>query len=218
MLCLRTFGGTEAFTITSTNVTLAPVRMQRGRGSGVGVRGPRQYPPLFPLGRPCAGLARPSTPLGVRNKDVDTRDKPAQDDFTWSNTEFGHGMLEAGISPDSPALARERLTSTQGPGTRTSNAGAKESAAGRFRSPAAGSQRRSPSPPIDPIRSKPSGHAVAFDGSRVEFDAEPGALRQPDHAVGVGPDRLLQQLVAQPVRVLVKFQHQPVRDRGGEMQ
>jgi hypothetical protein len=44
--------------------------------------------------------------------DVDTRDKPAQDDFTLSSTEYEHGMLEAGTSPDSPAPKEERCRSS----------------------------------------------------------------------------------------------------------
>jgi hypothetical protein len=41
------------------------------------------------------------------NEDVGTRDKPAQDGFALSSTEFEHAMLEAGASPDSPARSRE---------------------------------------------------------------------------------------------------------------
>jgi hypothetical protein len=45
-------------------------------------------------------LTRPSTPSGARNKDVDTRDKPAQDDrksFPASRIQ----VFLAAISPDS---------------------------------------------------------------------------------------------------------------------
>src|SRR5207249_3283974 len=60
--------------------------------------------------------------------------------------------------------------------------------------------------------------AVAFDCGRVELDAETGPLRQPDRAVALLAERLLQELVAQPIWVLVEFEHQPVRDRGDKMQ
>src|SRR5206468_11640389 len=60
--------------------------------------------------------------------------------------------------------------------------------------------------------------AVAFECGRVELDAEAGTLRQPDRAAALLAERLLQELVAQPVWVLVEFEHQPVRDRGDEVQ
>jgi len=35
--------------------------------------------------------------FNARNEDVDTRDKPAQDDFTLSSPEYRHGMLKTEI-------------------------------------------------------------------------------------------------------------------------
>ena len=52
----------------------------------------------------------------------------------------------------------------------------------------------------------------------VEFDAEPRPPRHRDHAVAVDRQRLLQQVVAQAVRVLVEFGFEAVRDRGKEVQ
>jgi hypothetical protein len=60
--------------------------------------------------------------------------------------------------------------------------------------------------------------AVAGDGGRVELDAEPRALRHLDHAVVVDRQRLLQEVVAQAVRVLVKFEIEAVRDGREKMQ
>jgi hypothetical protein len=51
-----------------------------------------------------AGLDPAIHGFDAHNEDVDTRDKPAQDDFTLSVTECEQGMPEARISPDSPAL------------------------------------------------------------------------------------------------------------------
>src|SRR5215471_12442595 len=60
--------------------------------------------------------------------------------------------------------------------------------------------------------------AIALYRDRVELDAETGPLWQADRAVALLAERLLQELVAQPVWVLVEFEHQPVRDRGHEVQ
>jgi hypothetical protein len=54
-----------------------------------------------------AGLDPAIHAFDACNEDVDTRDKPAQDDFISSSIECEHGMLEAGISPYSPALSRQ---------------------------------------------------------------------------------------------------------------
>jgi hypothetical protein len=54
-----------------------------------------------------AGLDPAIHGFDAHEEDVDTRDKPAQDDVTLSGTEYEHGMAEARISPDSPALSRE---------------------------------------------------------------------------------------------------------------
>jgi hypothetical protein len=54
-----------------------------------------------------AGLDPAIHAFDASDEDVDTRDKPAQDDFAVSRTECKHGMPEAGTSPDSPARKQE---------------------------------------------------------------------------------------------------------------
>jgi hypothetical protein len=54
-----------------------------------------------------AGLDPAIHAFDTRCEDVDTRDKPAQNDFTLSSMKCAHGMIEGGFSPDSPALSRE---------------------------------------------------------------------------------------------------------------
>jgi hypothetical protein len=48
------------------------------------------------------GSTRPSTPWVVRNKDVDTRVKPAQDDLRWFPERLTQVRLVRKLSPDSP--------------------------------------------------------------------------------------------------------------------
>jgi hypothetical protein len=57
---------------------------------------------------PETGLTRPSTPWGVRNKDVDTRVKPAQDDLRSFPASLTQVRLAGKLSPGSPALSRKR--------------------------------------------------------------------------------------------------------------
>jgi hypothetical protein len=59
-----------------------------------------------------AGLDPAIHAFDACNEDVDTRDKPAQDDFALSRAEREHGMLEAGTSPDSLAPKEERCRSS----------------------------------------------------------------------------------------------------------
>jgi hypothetical protein len=52
-----------------------------------------------------AGLDPTIHAFNACNEDVDTRVKPAQDDFTLSKMDYEHGTLEAGIFPGQPLLA-----------------------------------------------------------------------------------------------------------------
>jgi hypothetical protein len=56
-----------------------------------------------------AGLDPAIHAFDTRCEDVDTRDKPAQDDFTLSRMKYEHGMIAARFSPDSLAARGERV-------------------------------------------------------------------------------------------------------------
>jgi hypothetical protein len=53
------------------------------------------------------GSSQPSTPSGARNKDVDTRDKPAQDDLNAILPDYKQALIVVIIFLDNPALAGE---------------------------------------------------------------------------------------------------------------
>src|SRR5947207_4024757 len=59
---------------------------------------------------------------------------------------------------------------------------------------------------------------VALDRGAVELDAEARAIRELDRAVAFEAQRVLQELIADRVGVLVPFEHQRVGDCRGEMQ
>ena len=73
-----------------------PIFGRRFRASALSTEALQQQ--KWRVGCPFSAWPGVAGPWSIRNKDADTRDKPAQDAFTFIRTELEHGLLEIRVS------------------------------------------------------------------------------------------------------------------------